>query len=210
VASRLIETYYRPTLVFTKSGDKYAASARSVKGFDIYNALEACAEHLEQFGGHMYAAGMTLHAEKYLEFKEAFEKVVRETIHPDLLVPEVAIDAAIDFKDITPKLSRILKQFEPFTGNMTPVFISKGVFDTGYAKTIGKDDEHLKLFVKQKDSSRFRPLVLVWEKNRFGQNRQLFEAAYCIEENEWNGKVSPNSGLKTSVKTNKKVPRDKG
>jgi len=198
VASRLIETYYRPTLVFTKSGDKYAASARSVKGFDIYNALEACAEHLEQFGGHMYAAGMTLHAEKYLEFKEAFENVVRDTIHPDLLVPEVAIDAAIDFKDITPKLSRILKQFEPFgPGNMTPVFMSKGVFDTGYAKPIGKDDEHLKLFVKQKDSESFSAIGFgLGKKIDLASNRQLFEAAYCIEENEWNGKVSTQLRLK--------------
>ena len=89
VASRLIETYYRPTLVFTKSGDKYAASARSVKGFDVYNALEACTEHLEQFGGHMYAAGMTLKEENYQIFKDAFEKEVERTIHPDMLTPEI-------------------------------------------------------------------------------------------------------------------------
>jgi len=88
VASRLIETYYRPTLVFTKSGDKLAASARSVKGFDVYNALEACAEHLEQFGGHRYAAGLTLKEENYVAFKQAFEKVVSETIDPERLVPE--------------------------------------------------------------------------------------------------------------------------
>ncbi|MEO8534773.1 MAG: single-stranded-DNA-specific exonuclease RecJ, partial [Flavobacterium sp.] len=114
VASRLIETYYRPTLVFTKSGDKYAASARSVKGFDVYNALEACAHHLEQFGGHMYAAGMTLKAENYKPFKDAFEKQVSATILPEMRTPEIEIDAEIDFADITPKLIRILKQFEPF------------------------------------------------------------------------------------------------
>ncbi|HEY4617304.1 MAG TPA: single-stranded-DNA-specific exonuclease RecJ, partial [Flavobacterium sp.] len=153
VASRLIETYYRPTLVFTKSGDKYAASARSVKGFDVYNALEACSQHLEQFGGHMYAAGMTLKEENYSVFKEAFEKQVQETIHPDMLIPEIEIDAEIDFADITPKLTRILKQFEPFgPQNMTPVFLTKNLKDTGYAKKLGTEDEHLKLFVKQNNS----------------------------------------------------------
>ncbi|HCQ12028.1 single-stranded-DNA-specific exonuclease RecJ, partial [Flavobacterium sp.] len=97
VASRLTETYYRPTIVFTKSGDKLAASARSVKDFDVYNALEACAEHLEQFGGHMYAAGMTLKEENYQIFKNAFEAEVQKTIPPDLLIPEISVDAEIDF-----------------------------------------------------------------------------------------------------------------
>src|SRR6478609_869027 len=159
VASRLTETYYRPTIVFTKSGDKLAASARSVKDFDVYNALEACSEHLEQFGGHMYAAGMTLKEENYLSFKEAFEKTVEETIHPDLLIPEILVDAEIDFADINPKLIRILSQFEPFgPQNMTPVFMSKNVKDTGYAKTLGNDAEHLKVFVKQNGSPNFNAI----------------------------------------------------
>ena len=153
VASRLIETYYRPTLVFTKSGDKYAASARSVKGFDVYNALEACSEHLEQFGGHMYAAGMTILPENYPAFKAAFEKQVKDTIQPEMQTQEIDIDAEIDFNDITPKFFRILKQFEPFGPlNMTPTFLTKNVIDTGYGKTMGKDDEHLRLFVKQNNS----------------------------------------------------------
>ena len=134
VASRLTETYYRPTIVFTKSGDKLAASARSVKDFDIYYALENCAAHLEQFGGHMYAAGMTLKEENYLAFKEAFEKTVQETIHPDLLIPEIAIDAEINLTDINEKLVRLLSQFEPFgPQNMTPTFMTKNLKDTGYA-----------------------------------------------------------------------------
>jgi single-stranded-DNA-specific exonuclease len=108
----LIETYYRPTLVFTKSGDKLAASARSVKGFDVYNALENCAQHLEQFGGHMYAAGMTLRPENYFAFKAAFEEEVKKTIAPEMLVPEITIDAQLELTDITPKLVRILHQFE--------------------------------------------------------------------------------------------------
>ena len=153
VASRLTETYYRPTIVFTKSGDKLAASARSVKDFDVYNALEACAEHLEQFGGHMYAAGMTLKEENYQKFKDAFETEVKKTIHPDLLIPEISVDLEINFSDINPKLIRLLSQFEPFgPQNMTPVFMTKNVKDTGYAKPLGKDNEHLKLFVKQSRS----------------------------------------------------------
>ena len=195
VASRLIETYYRPTLVFTKSGDKYAASARSVKGFDVYNALEACSEHLEQFGGHMYAAGMTLAAEKYEEFKAAFEKVVQETIPPDLLTPEITIDAEIDFAAITPKLTRILKQFEPFgPQNMTPIFLTKNIKDSGYGKPLGQDNEHLKLFVKQSRSVGTEGIGAIG----FGLGNKLesitngkpFDLVYSIDENEWNGKLS--------------------
>ncbi len=195
VASRLIETYYRPTLVFTKSGDKYAASARSVKGFDVYNALESCAEHLEQFGGHMYAAGMTLLPEKYQEFKEAFEKEVKNTIHPDLLIPEIAVDAEINFTDITPKLIRILKQFEPFgPQNMTPIFLTQNIKDTGYGKTMGQEDDHLKLFVKQSRSLGTEGLAAIGfnlgNKIELTANQKPFQAVYCIDENEWNGKVS--------------------
>lgn len=192
VASRLTETYYRPTIVFTKSGDKLAASARSVKDFDIYNALEACAEHLEQFGGHMYAAGMTLKEENYLAFKEAFEKIVEETIHPDLLIPEISVDAEIELSDINEKLIRILNQFEPFgPQNMTPLFLTKNVFDTGYAKQIGSENEHLKAFVKQEHSSSFNAIGFkIGNKYDLVKNQKKFDAVYSIEENEWNGNVS--------------------
>ena len=192
VASRLIEVYYRPTLVFTKSGDKYAASARSVLGFDVYNALEACSEHLEQFGGHKYAAGMTLMPEKYDDFKAAFEKVVKETIAPEMRTPEIEIDAQIDFTAITPKWNRILKQFEPFgPQNRTPVFLSKNIIDTGYAKKIGSDATHLKLFLKQNNSPSFSAIGFnLGNKIELTQNKKPFQAVYCIEENEWNDKVS--------------------
>ncbi len=198
VASRLIETYYSPTLVFTKSGDKYAASARSVKGFDVYNALEACSEHLEQFGGHMYAAGMTLLEENYLAFKNAFEKVVEETIHPDMLTPEISIDAEINLSDITPKLTRILKQFEPFgPQNMTPVFLTKNVKDTGYAQKLGAEEEHLKLFVRQNSSEGMAAIGFgLGNKMELTTNKKSFEAVYCIDENEWNGKTSVQLRLK--------------
>jgi single-stranded-DNA-specific exonuclease len=192
VASRLIETYYRPTLVFTKSGDKYAASARSVKGFDVYNALEACAEHLEQFGGHMYAAGMTLKEENYQLFKEAFENEVRKTIRPEMLTPEIVIDAEIDFVDITPKLIRILKQFEPFgPQNTTPVFMTQNVKDSGYGKVIGQDEEHLRLFVKQNNSDGIAAIGFgLASKLGLSTDQKAFKTVYCISENEWNSKVS--------------------
>lgn len=192
VASRLTETYYRPTIVFTKSGDKLAASARSVKDFDIYNALEACSEYLEQFGGHMYAAGMTLKEENYLVFKEAFEKTVQETIHPDLLIPEILVDTEINFSNINPKLIRLLNQFEPFgPQNMTPVFMTKNIKDTGYAKPLGQNDEHLKLFVKQNNSEGFGAIGFgLGNKIELIKNQNPFEAVYCIDENEFNGTVT--------------------
>ena len=202
VASRLIETYYRPTIVFTKSGDKLAASARSVKDFDIYNALEACAHHLEQFGGHMYAAGMTLKEENYAAFKEAFERTVEETIHPDLLTPEISVDAEINLSDINEKLIRILNQFEPFgPQNMTPVFMSKGLKDSGYAKGIGVDEAHLKLFVKQSrslgNSQGFGAIGFgLGKKVDLVKNQNPFDAVYCIDENEFNGNVTVQLRLK--------------
>ncbi|MCR4032937.1 MULTISPECIES: single-stranded-DNA-specific exonuclease RecJ [Flavobacterium] len=203
VASRLIETYYRPTLVFTKSGDKYAASARSVKGFDVYNALDACSEHLEQFGGHMYAAGMTLKAENYNAFKAAFEKCVASTILPEMRVPEIEIDAEINFFDITPKLIRILKQFEPFgPQNMTPVFMTTDVKDTGYAKTLGAEEEHLRLFAKQNNSDGIAAIGFgLGKKLNIVQNQNPFQLAYSIAENEWNGTISTQLMLK-DVRTN--------
>jgi single-stranded-DNA-specific exonuclease len=203
VASRLVEKYYRPTIVFTKSGDKLAASARSVKDFDVYNALEACAEHLEQFGGHMYAAGMTLKEENYENFKAAFENEVKKTIHPDLLIPEISVDLEMNFSDLDEKFMRILKQFEPFgPENMTPVFISKNIIDSGYAKTLGNDAEHLKAFVKQNNSPNFNAIGFgLGAKIAVVKNRNPFEAVYVLEENEWNGTVSLQLQLR-DVRTN--------
>ena len=192
VASRLVENYYRPTIVFTKSGEKLAASARSVKDFDIYNALEACTEHLEQFGGHMYAAGMTLLEENYENFKNAFEKVVQETIHPDLLIPEISYDAEIELSEINPKLMRLLKQFEPFgPENMTPLFLAKGLIDSGYAKTLGSDNEHLKAFVKQGNSESFGAIGFgLGNKLDLVTNKNKFDAIFSLEENEWKDTVT--------------------
>lgn len=191
VASRLIETYYRPTLVFTKSGDKLAASARSVKDFDVYNALEACSEYLLQFGGHMYAAGLTLKEEQFENFKNHFEKVVSETITEELLTPEILVDAEINLNEINEKFIRVLKQFEPFGPmNMTPIFLTKNLIDTGYGKKIGSSEEHLKLFVKQGDSGGFGAIGFkMSDKLEVAKDRQPFQAVYSVEENEFNGNV---------------------
>ena len=192
VASRLIETYYRPTLVFTKSGDKLAASARSVFGFDVYNALEACSEHIEQFGGHKYAAGLTLKSENYEAFKQAFEDEVSKTIDKSLLIPEIRIDAQIDLKEITPKFYRIIKQFAPFgPGNMTPVFMTENLKDTGYGKCVGEDDKHLRMTVIQPNSEKIVAIGFnLGDKCDLITHRKPFKAVYSIDENEWQGQVS--------------------
>jgi single-stranded-DNA-specific exonuclease len=198
VASRLTETYYRPTLVFTKSGEKLAASARSVKGFDVYNALEACEAYIEQFGGHKYAAGLTLFEKDFESFKAEFEKVVSETIDPKLLKPEQQIDAEIDLATITPKFYRILKQFAPFgPGNMTPVFMTQHLKDVGYGKCVGEDKTHLRVVVKQGNSNQFTGIGFgLGDKHDIACKGMPFKAAYVIDENEWQGNVSLQLRLK--------------
>jgi single-stranded-DNA-specific exonuclease len=193
VASRLTETYYRPTLVFTKSGNKLAASARSVRDFDIYNALEACKEHIQQFGGHKYAAGLTLEEENYEAFKQAFEDEVSKTIDRNLLTPEIKIDAKIELKDITPKFYRILKQFAPYgPSNMTPVFMSDNLIDTGYGKCVGGDKTHLRLTATQPGSSSRLVGIGFSMGDKFDiiSEGKPFKAVYSIDENEWRGNVN--------------------
>ncbi len=198
VASRLTDTYYRPTLVFTKSGDKLAASARSVKGFDVYNALKGCADCIEQFGGHKYAAGLTLLEEQYEAFKRQFEKVVSETIDPALLTPEITVDAKLEVKDITPKLMRILNQFAPFgPGNMTPVFLCEGLTDTGYAKGVGQEGAHLKFAVTQNGYGPVGGIGFnMGDKLSSVISRKPFDAVFSIDENEWQGNISLQLKLK--------------
>lgn len=199
VASRLTETYYRPTLVFTRSGEKLAASARSVSGFDVYDALEGCSEFIEQFGGHKYAAGLTLLHEQYENFKKKFEEVVAATIDPELLIPEIQIDAEIDLKDISSKFHRILKQFAPFgPGNMSPAFMTRNLRDTGYARCVGGDDKHLKarLFQKNHDRSFDAIGFDLGKKCELVSKGKTVKAAYCIEENEFQGNVSLQLKLK--------------
>lgn len=192
VASRLTETYYRPTLVFTKSGDKLAASARSVTGFDVYNALDACSEFIEQFGGHKYAAGLTLRPENYLAFKTKFETVVRQTIDPKLLTPEIKVDLEIDLLEVNDKLYRIVRQFAPFgPGNMTPVFMTQNLKDTGWGKCVGEDDKHLRFTATQSFNDKLVCIGFgLGNKLDVITNKQSFSAVYTIDENHWNGKTS--------------------
>ena len=192
VASRLTETYYRPTLVFTKSGEKLAASARSIRGFDVYNAIEACSEHIEQFGGHKYAAGLTLKEENYEAFKHAFEAQVDKTIDRNLLTPEIKIDTQINLKDITPKFHRILKQFAPYgPANMTPVFMTEDLKDTGYGKCVGQDKTHLRLTARQTDSKNIVCIGFgMGDKFDSISDKKPFKAVYSIDENEWQGRVT--------------------
>lgn len=188
VASRLIETYYRPTLVFTRSGEVLAASARSVKNFDVYEALEACSEHILQFGGHKYAAGLTLLESEYENFKRKFNEVVEQTLAKEHREEEIVIDAEINLNELTPKNLRILKQFEPHgPGNMHPVFLSKNVFDVGgFAKAIGKEQEHLKMYLKQ-DNSKVFDAIAFGEGHRLNEigNEQRMQIVYSLNENSW-------------------------
>ena len=199
VASRLIENYYRPTLVFTKSGDKLAASARSIKGFDVYNAIQECSEFIEQFGGHKYAAGLTLKPKNYLKFKEKFEEVVKKSITKELLTPEITIDTEIYLSNITPKFHRIIKQFGPFgPQNMKPVFIATGLRDNGYGKRIGKEGEHLKLnIISGADQKTYNAIGFgLGEKYDLISNGNSFKAVFTIEENHWNGITSLQLNIK--------------
>ena len=204
VASRLTETFYRPTLVFTKSGEKLAASARSVSGFDVYDALEACSELIEQFGGHKYAAGLTLQAENYEDFKQAFENQVENTIDKNLLIREIKVDSEIDLNQITSRFWRIIKQFAPFgPGNMTPIFMTQNLIDTGYGKCVGEDDKHLRVTVTQKElnsnttSQRFVGIGFnLGDKCDLITAKKPFSAAYSIDENHWQGEVSLQLKLK--------------
>lgn len=191
VASRLTETYYRPTLVFTKSGDMLAASARSVKGFNVYNALEQCSEFITQFGGHKYAAGLTLLPENYEAFKERFEVVVAKTINEELLTPEIIIDQEIELSEITPKFFRILQQMAPFgPQNMKPVFKTSCVRDNGYGKQVGSDKSHLKLNLIQGSDRKTYNAIGFGLGNKIDHIQNDFDIAFSLDENEWNGITS--------------------
>ncbi len=199
VASRLIESYYRPTIVFTESNGVLAGSARSVKGFDVYNALEKCSDVLEQFGGHMYAAGMTLQKERYEHFRQKFEEVVNNSIKPEQLIPEIEIDSVLKFSELSPKFYRVLKQFAPFgPQNMTPTFRTDDLVETGYSKVVGSDKTHLRVVLREPSSG----LTLTGigfgmaDKIDVIKSGKPISVAYHLDENEYNGKVSLQMRLK--------------
>jgi single-stranded-DNA-specific exonuclease len=189
VASRLTETYYRPTVVLTQSNGLITGSARSVKDFDVYDAIDACSDLLEHFGGHMYAAGLSLKPENLKPFRERFNSIVSASITDEMLIPEVEVDLEINLNQITPKFIRILKQFAPFgPGNMSPVFMTHDTVDTGHARIVGKN--HVKLTVFQ-ESVRSAPYsgIAFQQGEKFDaiQRGQSMNICYHIEENEWNG-----------------------
>ncbi|MBO9730468.1 MAG: single-stranded-DNA-specific exonuclease RecJ [Chitinophaga sp.] len=193
VASRLIDKYYyRPTIILTQSNDDHVAgSARSVMGFNVYEAIHQCKDLLENYGGHFYAAGMTLKTENVKAFQERFEEVVANSIRPDQLVPEIVIDSEIQFADITPAFFNILKQFEPLgPENLRPVFLARNLVDNGYSKIV--KDEHIKFSVKQ---GRYGPTMsgigfYMAEKFPLLADKKPVDLVFSLDENEWNGQTS--------------------
>lgn len=186
VASRVMEHYYRPTILLTQSNGLLTGSARSVKGFDLYEAISACGDLLEQYGGHMFAAGITLKPENLESFQLKFEQVVSERILPGQLIPEILIDAEINFSDITPGFYKILKQFAPFgPGNMHPVFSTANVMSNDRTRTVGNG--HLKLTVQ--DSKKIVADAIAWNMGHLYERvlkRNSFNICYTIEENVYN------------------------
>lgn len=191
VASRLIEQHYKPTIVFTKSNGKLVASARSVKDFNVYEAINACSEYLVNFGGHFYAAGLTIEEKDYEAFSNKFESVVQATITDEQKIPMIAIDAEISFAEIKTSFMNLLKQFAPFgPENMKPVFVTKNVKNAGYTKAVGKEEAHLKVHLKDQLGYEASGIAFkMGEKLDLVLNENI-DICYTIEENEWNGKTT--------------------
>ncbi|MBQ7162683.1 MAG: single-stranded-DNA-specific exonuclease RecJ [Bacteroidales bacterium] len=193
VASRLSEEYYRPVVVLTRSGSLATGSARSVPGFDIYKAIESCRDLLENFGGHTYAAGLSMKMENLEAFTRRFEDYVAENIQFDQMIPTIDIDAEIKFQEITPKFFRILKQFNPFgPENNKPVFCTRRVFDYGTSRLVGRDQEHLKLELVDSHSENIMNGIAfgMSEHNDHVKSFNPFDICYHIEENTYNGSTS--------------------
>lgn len=189
VASRLIENYYRPTVVLTKSGEVAAGSARSVPGFNLYEAIHACREHLLGYGGHFAAAGMTLLTENIEAFSKRFEEVVSATIKEELLIPEITIDSEISFADLKLPLYNIIRQMEPFgPENMRPVFMTKNVRDTGMSKII--KENHVRFVLNQNNSTFTGIGFNLAHKFNLLQMKQPLDIVFTLDENEWNGEKS--------------------
>lgn len=190
VASRLIETHYRPTIVLTESHGKLTGSARSVSGFDVYNAIDSCSNLLEQFGGHKYAAGLTLKKENLEAFIKQFEQVVSETITSEMLTPKISIDLEMSIADINKKTFRIIEQMAPFgPANSRPVFMVKGMIDNGTGRLIGQEKNHLKLALTDSDNSKTLDGIGFGMSDRFPmvQDKQSFDVCFVMDLNEWNG-----------------------
>jgi single-stranded-DNA-specific exonuclease len=199
VASRLVEIFYRPTIVFTRSESTglITGSARSVKDFDIYEAIASCKDILENFGGHKYAAGLSLKIDNLIEFKTRFEKYVSDHILEDQLSPEIEIDAVINLDEINSKFYRILKQFGPLgPGNMAPVFMSENLMDSGYARVVGK--RHLKFSVVHPHIRTYPFNAIAFQQSQHYNlvKNNTFKICYYLEENHWNGKTTMQLNVK--------------
>ncbi len=200
VASRIIESFYRPTIILTESNGLATGSARSVPGFDLYKAISACSDLLESFGGHMYAAGLTMKIENVQKFRDKFEAVVKDTISQDMLIPQIEIDTELNFRDITPKLFNILKQFEPFgPENMNPVFFAENVADNGAARIVGSKNEHLQLNLIQEDVpfNNFKAIAFN-QAHHFEKIKKVngFDIAFTLVEDTFRG----NSSVQLNIK----------
>ena len=191
VASRLVEAFYRPTIVLTESNGLITGSARSIAGFDLYEAIKECSEYLENYGGHMYAAGLTLKKENLKSFEDKFETVVAEKITEDILTPVVQIDTFLDFKQITPKFFRILKQFQPFgPGNQSPVFITENVYDNGNGRLVGSGNGHMKLELIQEDEPYRYISAIAFNRSEHFEHLHAgnpVDICYSIAENYYRG-----------------------
>ncbi len=194
VASRLMDHYYRPTIILTRSNGFAAGSARSVNGFDLYQAIEECSDLLENFGGHKYAAGLTMKIENVPEFQKKFEKIVAANIEPDQMVPTVEIDTEISLCEINDKFVRLLKQFRPHgPENMAPVFLTENVSDNGECRCVGLNSEHLKLsLVQEQDPYQVFRAIAFQQGSKYPViSRGLgFDICFCIDENEFRGEKS--------------------
>ena len=198
VASRLIETYYRPTVVFTSSGDFFTGSVRSVNGVDIYQILNTCKGHIEKFGGHPYAAGLTIKAEEYIGFKKAFEQAVSDIIKPEQRIPTINYDMEISLDRITPKFFRIMNQMGPFgPGNMRPIFMTKNCLDEGKSRAVGDYKSHLRLSVIDDSKSTISGIGFGMA-NHISRikSRDPFQLLYTIDENQYGGEASLQLKLK--------------
>ncbi len=193
VASRLSEEFYKPSIVLTSSNGLASGSARSVPGFDIYSAIDACRDLLENFGGHRYAAGLSMKEENVPVFTERFEQYVSANITEEQTSPQIDIDALIDFKDITPKFFNVLKQFGPFgPGNMKPVFATKKVMDYGSSRLVGKEQEHLRLELVDSSSENVMNGIAfgMYEFNDHLKSMKPLDICYTLEENTFNGNTT--------------------
>jgi single-stranded-DNA-specific exonuclease len=194
VASRLLDHFYRPTVILTRSDGFATGSARSVNGFDLYQAIELCSDLLENFGGHKYAAGLTMKIKNLQKFTERFEEIVSENINPEQLIPVVEIDTELQLKEINEKFFRILKQFQPFgPENLNPVFLSENVVDNGYGRTVGNNGEHLKLtLIQEENPFKVFPAIAFHQGQEFQKINKgaPFDICYQLLENEFRGRVN--------------------